>query len=408
MTANKTYVAAKIEDLPAGKFKEALQDLRLVATDAKEAARVSVSTEWLRRDPQTQVAPIRNGEAGGILVVQKGCLQTLTCLKALTSNKCTNHYGCQATNDLVAHQIALVHNLRLGGNIIDPIYEHKAKDLGLNYNQHDARTNYGETAMTWPRNKEIKDYFSEYKSKKVVLGLIPVAIPVPYQCNNTPKGEVKTAHEFFVSNIDQDKSFEPIWRAWQLCAQNGFRSWHKGNSTTVDVCGISTTKLGTSKIYENVDKTYVLSSLECIIHTVDPTPRDNKAIVKNVYQAQIKALAFQFTERPDLARTYIKKRETPTYIDLLRPQTQQLSEKQKGEPEDKLTRDLVKNWTYMTMRILLTKGDKEYKKLELGKVRENMKRGFANPANFTTELWNVYRKSTKQKVFDSMGNIQYQ
>ena len=157
-----------------------------------------------------------------------------------------------------------------------------------------------------------------------------------------------------------------------------------------------------------MDKTYVLSSLECIIHTVDPTPRDNKAIVKNVYQAQIKALAFQFTERPDLARTYIKKRETPTYIDLLRPQTQQLSEKQKGEPEDKLTRDLVKNWTYMTMRILLTKGDKEYKKLELGKVRENMKRGFANPANFTTELWNVYRKSTKQKVFDSMGNIQYQ
>ena len=57
------------------------------------------------------------------------------------------------------------------------------------------------------------------------------------------------------------------------------------------------------------------------------------------------------------------------------------------------------------MKILLTKGDKDYKKLKLGEVRENMKRGFANLANFTTELWNAYRKSTKQKVFDNMGDI---
>ena len=45
MTANKTYAAAEIEDLPARKFKEALQELRPVATDAKEAARVGVTTE---------------------------------------------------------------------------------------------------------------------------------------------------------------------------------------------------------------------------------------------------------------------------------------------------------------------------------------------------------------------------
>ena len=80
-----------------------------------------------------------------------------------------------------------------------------------------------------------------------------------------------------------------------------------------------------SKIYKNVDKTYVVSSLECILHTVDLTSRDGEAIVKNVYQAQIKALAFLFTERPDLARPYIKKQETPTYIDMPRQQTQQQS-----------------------------------------------------------------------------------
>ena len=60
------------------------------------------------------------------------------------------------------------------------------------------------------------------------------------------------------------------------------------------------------------------------------------------------------------------------------------------------------------MRILLTTGDKNYKKFTLKEVRDNMKRGFANPANFTMELWNAYRKSTKQKVSDNMEDIQYQ
>ena len=147
------------------------------------------------------------------MVVHKGGLQTLTCLTVLLSDRCMDHYGCQATNNLVAHQIALVHNLRLGGNVIAPIYEDEAKDLGLKYNRHDIKTNYGDTPVVWPRNKAIQNYFPAYDTKKVVLGLIPVAIPVPYQCNNTPKGEVKAAKEFFVSDISQDKSFEPIWRA---------------------------------------------------------------------------------------------------------------------------------------------------------------------------------------------------
>ena len=159
MTANKTYTAAEIEDLPAGKFKEALQELRPLATDANKAARVGVTAEWIQRGTQTRVASIRTGEAGGIMVVHKGGLQTLTCLTALPSDRCTNHYGCQATNNLVAHQIALVHNLRLGGNIIAPIYEHEAKYLGLNYNRHDIKTNKlrqsrGDMAAE-QRNKEL-------------------------------------------------------------------------------------------------------------------------------------------------------------------------------------------------------------------------------------------------------------
>ena len=47
MTANKTYAAAEIEDLPAGKFREALRELHPLATDANEAAQVGVTAEWI-------------------------------------------------------------------------------------------------------------------------------------------------------------------------------------------------------------------------------------------------------------------------------------------------------------------------------------------------------------------------
>ena len=53
MTANKTYAAAEIEDLPAGKFREALRELRPLATDANKAARVGVTAEWIQQGTQT-------------------------------------------------------------------------------------------------------------------------------------------------------------------------------------------------------------------------------------------------------------------------------------------------------------------------------------------------------------------
>ena len=72
MTANKTYAAAEIKDLPAGKFREALRELHPLATDANEAARVGVTAEWIRRGTQTRIASVGTGEAGGIMVIHKG------------------------------------------------------------------------------------------------------------------------------------------------------------------------------------------------------------------------------------------------------------------------------------------------------------------------------------------------
>ena len=357
MTDNKMYTAANVKGLPNNKFNEALRALKLLATNSKEAAKTCVTSIWLKQEPITRIASIGNSQAGGILVIEHDMIKTLTCFTSLTSNRCAEYHGVQATNNLVAHQLAMVKKTKIGGSIVAPIYKDKAKDLGLRYNKRDASREYADTKMRWPEGRMIADAFSNYKTRKVVLGLIPVAILIPYQCNKIPKRTIKEALNFFECNIDQKRSYMPIWRAWTLCNANNYKSWIKPGSGA-DQCGIPAVKFGASEIYSNFDKKYEMSTLQCDVIMANQTTEYGTAILENVYQAQTKSLAIKFTEKQGLAQTYFNKWDTSTYINI--PQTQPTTKKLKSNINKKLTGDSVENQNYTTMRILLTTGDKNF------------------------------------------------
>ena len=134
--AERVYSTGDIADLPSETLNSLLGELTPLATEAKEGDG-SASIEWLAwQSREGRLSSLFAEKIAGLILINDGQLQVVTCLTTLGVNRALDWVGGQMTNNISAPYVVRVPHNTIGGVVAVPMYQTNATSLQILFDPH--------------------------------------------------------------------------------------------------------------------------------------------------------------------------------------------------------------------------------------------------------------------------------
>lgn len=132
----RVYLTRDIADLPSKTLNSLLLELTPLATDAKEG-NGSASLEWLAwLTREGRLSSLFGKKIAGLLVIDNGRLQVVTCLTTLGRTRALDWVGGQMSNNILALYVVQAPRNTIGRVVAVPMYQNEATGLHILFNPH--------------------------------------------------------------------------------------------------------------------------------------------------------------------------------------------------------------------------------------------------------------------------------